>query len=176
MHMCLVGLRAQNFLAQKALRLPEFISIKYDNTWREGKNQHVAKWMSWIQHSGIVRQVQDGSGEPGHSHDPQDQRFSIIARLLAQCEGLQTPTDFVVTIRHGLKQIRGRPVFADILPGTWGWVQFFEDLRLNVSGIAASRFSKRSSSSEICQSSTSRRAGSLKSLPCSKTLLGTLMM
>ena len=35
-------------------------------------------------HSGIVRQVQDGSGEPGHSHDPQDQRFSIIAGLLAE--------------------------------------------------------------------------------------------
>ena len=28
-------------------------------------------------HNGIVRQVQDGSGEPGHSHDPQDQRFSM---------------------------------------------------------------------------------------------------
>ena len=29
-------------------------------------------------HNGIVRQVQDGCGEPGHSHDPQDQRFSLL--------------------------------------------------------------------------------------------------
>ena len=140
---------AKNLLVQKGLRLPEFISIKYDNTGREGKNQHVAKWMSWIQHSGIVRQVQDGSGEPGHSHDPQDQRFSVISARLAQCRVLQSPDDFVVTIRQTLKPIRGRPVFADILPGTWDWVRFFEDLRLNVTGIAASHahprvcFSKR---------------------------------
>ena len=65
--------KAKNLLAQKGLRLPEFISIKYDNTGREGKNQQVAKWMSWIQHNGLARHVQDGSGEPGHSHDPQDQ-------------------------------------------------------------------------------------------------------
>ena len=30
--------KAKNLLAQKGLRLPEFISIKYDNTGREGKN------------------------------------------------------------------------------------------------------------------------------------------
>ena len=69
--------------------------------------------------------------------------------MLAQCRVLQSPDDFVVTIRQSLKPIRGRPVFADILPGTWDWVRFFEDLRLNVTGIAASHahprvcFSKR---------------------------------
>ena len=141
--------KAKDLLAEKGLRLPEFISIKYDDAGREGKNQHVAKWMSWIQHSGIARQVQDGSGEPGHSHDSQDQRFSIISARLAQCKVLQSPEDFVVTIRNTLRPIRGRAVFADILHGTWDWVRFFEDLGLNVSGIAASHahpnvcFSKR---------------------------------
>ncbi len=70
--------KAKDLLAQKGLRLPEFISIKYASTGREGNNQHVAKLMSWIQHNGIVRQVRDGCGEPGHSHDPQDQRFSLL--------------------------------------------------------------------------------------------------
>ena len=51
---------------------------------------------------------------------------------------LQSPDDFVATIRQGLKPIRGRPVFADILHGTWDWQQFFDGLRFNVSGIAAS--------------------------------------
>ena len=65
------------------------------------------------------------------------------------CKVLQTPDDFVNTIRQKLMPIRGRPVFADILPGTWDWEQFFEDLGLNVTGIAASHahprvcFSKR---------------------------------
>ena len=51
--------KARDLLAVRNLRFPEFISNKYDNTAREGKNQIVAKWMSWIQHSGIARQVQD---------------------------------------------------------------------------------------------------------------------
>ena len=51
---------------------------------------------------------------------------------------LQSPDDFVVIIRQGLKPIRGRHVFADILHGTWDWQQFFEDLGFNASGIAAS--------------------------------------
>ena len=50
---------------------------------------------------------------------------------------LQSPDDFVATIRQGLKPSRGRPVFADILHGTWDWQQFFDDLRFNVSDIAA---------------------------------------
>ena len=75
--------KAKTMLADRGLQLPEFLSIKYDNTGREGKNQIVAKWMSWIQHRGVVRQVQDGSGEPGHSHDAQYQRFSVVSANLA---------------------------------------------------------------------------------------------
>ena len=44
----------------------------------------------------------------------------------------------MITIHWGLNLIRGRPVFADILHGTWGWQQLFDDLRLHVSGIAVS--------------------------------------
>ena len=173
--------KAKLLLAEKGLRLPEFISIKYDNTGREGKNQHVAKWMSWIQHSGIARQVQDGSGEPGHSHDPQDQRFSIIAAKLAQCKVLQSPDDFVWIIRRGLNPIRGRPVFADILHGTWDWQQFFEDLGFNASHIAASYHHPN-----VCFSKRFLQFRELPKLnllgwelevpPCSKTPLGTLRM
>ena len=51
--------------------------------------------------------------------------------------GVADPEDFVVSIRNTLRPIRGRAVFVDILHGTWDWVRFFEDLGLNVSGIAA---------------------------------------
>ena len=141
--------KAQEVLAEKSLRLPEFISIKYDNTTREGKNQIVAKWMSWVQHNGFARQVQDGCGEPGHSHDPLDQRFSVIAANLSRCKVLQSPEDFVITIRQTQKPVRGRKVFVDILHGAWDWKAFFEPLALNATGIAASAahppvcFSKR---------------------------------
>ena len=35
--------KAKELLAEKSLRLPEFISIKYDNIGREGRKQHAAK-------------------------------------------------------------------------------------------------------------------------------------
>lgn len=130
--------QAREMLAERNLRLPEFISIKYDNTAREGKHRHVATWMSWIQHSGIARQVQDGCGEPGHSHDPLDQRFSVLTANLMRSKVLQTPEDFVLKLRQTLTPIRGRKVFADILHGTWDWIKFFEDLSLKAMGIAAS--------------------------------------
>ena len=37
-----------------------------------------------------------------------------------------------------LLPVRGRKVFADILPGTWDWKGFFEPFGLNASGIAVS--------------------------------------
>ena len=69
--------------------------------------------------------------------------------MLARCRVLQSPDDIVVKIRQTLKPIKGRPVLADILHGTWDWVRFFEGLKVNVTGIAASQahprvcFSKR---------------------------------
>ena len=131
-------LKARATLADKGLGLPEFLSLKYDNTGREGKNQIVAKWMSWIQHAKVFRQVQDGSGEPGHSHDALDQRFSIIAAHLAECKVLQEPMDVVRNIRQKTNPIRGRKVGADILSETWNWEEFFAPLQVKMSGIAAS--------------------------------------
>ena len=98
---------AKTMLADRGLRLPEFLSTKYDNTGREGNNPIVAKWMSWTQHRGVVRQVQDGSGEPGHSHDAQDQRFSVISANLARCKILHTYLDVVNVVRNTLQQTRG---------------------------------------------------------------------
>ena len=56
----------------------------------------------------------------------------------AQCKVLHSPEDFVITIHWGLNLIRGRPVFAGIVHGTWKCVQFLEYVKLNASGIAAS--------------------------------------
>ena len=111
-YLSLASDKTKKLLAEKGLRLPEWIFIKYDNTGREGKSQHVAKWASWLQHNGIFRQVQDGCGEPGHAHGPQDQRFSTISASLAQCRVLQSPDDFVVTFRQtqadqGAPRVRG---------------------------------------------------------------------
>eukprot|EP00974_Lingulodinium_polyedra_P093301 9037412-Lingulodinium_polyedra.AAC.1 len=74
--LCSANAKAEAMLADRGLRLPEFLSNQYDNTGREGKNHIVAKLMSWTQHRGAFRQVLDGIVEPGHSHNAQDQRFS----------------------------------------------------------------------------------------------------
>ena len=62
---------SKTILQQRGLSLPENLSITYDNTAREGKNQHLAKWMAWLVAEGIFRSVQDGNGQVGHTHTQQ---------------------------------------------------------------------------------------------------------
>ena len=115
MHSAVLGhCKGEKKLADRGLPLPGFLSIKYDNTCREGKNQIVAKWMPWIQHRRVFRQVQDGAGDPRHSHDSQGQRFSVICAIFACTQVLQAPLGFVNLIRKTLLPVGGRKVFADI--------------------------------------------------------------
>ena len=80
-------------LISKGLRMPDHLSVTYDNTGREGKNQHMAIWLAWLVASGKFRSAQDGQGEKGHTHNKIDQRFSVISTILKSTRVLQTPKD-----------------------------------------------------------------------------------
>ena len=87
-------------LDDRGVTMPEHLSLTYDNTAREGKNQHMAKWMAWLVSKGIFRSVQDGNGMVGHTHNKLDQRFSVVGGGLARQTCLQTPGDFMTVIQQ----------------------------------------------------------------------------
>ena len=87
---------AHKELNSKGLRMPDHLSVTYDNTGREGKNQFVCQWLAWLVLTGKFRSTQDGQGEKGHTHNKLDQRFSVISTILKRTPVMQTPQDMMV--------------------------------------------------------------------------------
>ncbi len=125
-------------LKARGVTMPENLSLTYDNTAREGKNQHMAKWMSWLVAEGVFKSVQDGQGVVGHTHNKLDQRFSVVAAVLARERCLQTPEDFMAVIQQHVHPHGGRVLKVNKVESSWDWQEFFEPLLLSYSGIAAS--------------------------------------
>ena len=130
--------RTYKILQGKSLPMPEHLSVKFDNTGREGKNQHITKYLAWLTATGKFRSTQDGQGEKGHTHDALDQRFAVISTVLSHSQVLQTPAEFMRVIANQVQPCRGRVLQAEILDATWDWQDFFDPFGLKLSGIAAS--------------------------------------
>jgi hypothetical protein len=131
--------RVSEILKERGLSMPEHLSLTYDNTAREGKNQHVAKWMAWLVASGKFRSVQDGNGQVGHTHNKLDQRFSVVAALLKRQGVLQTPEDFLTVIQQYVHPAGNRKLVVGKIEAAWNWQMWLEPLGLNLTGIAASQ-------------------------------------
>ena len=127
-------------LDMRGVSMPEHLSLTYDNTAREGKNQHVAKWMGWLVLHKKFRSVQDGNGQVGHTHNKQDQRFSVVAACLKRQKLLQTPEDFLTVIQQHVHPTGNRKLVVGKIEGAWDWQEFFEPWDMNVTGIAASHW------------------------------------
>ena len=131
--------QTREILKERGLTMPEHLSLTYDNTAREGKNQHVAKWMAWLVASGKFRSVQDGNGQVGHTHNKLDQRFSVVAALLKRQGVLQTPEDFLTVIQQHVHPGGNRKLLVGKIEAAWNWQRWLEPLGLNLTGIAASQ-------------------------------------
>jgi len=129
---------AQQELQKRGLTMPEHLSLNWDNTAREGKNQHLAKYQAWLVSTGRFRSVQDGQGQVGHTHNKQDQRFSVVATILKGAAVLQTPEDFIDTISKNVNPPGNRQLVVSKLNASYDWRPFFEPLAMSVTGIAAS--------------------------------------
>ena len=136
-----------NILMQRGVPVPEHLSVKFDNTAREGKNQHVAKFLAWLTATGVFLSAQDGQGEVGHTHDGLDQRFGVIATILSQTKLLSTPGEFKKVIENQLQTCRNRVLIVEQVEATYNWQAFFDPLGLVIKGIAAT-----ASTPSVCHS------------------------
>ena len=114
-----------NILMQRGLPVPEHLSLKFDNTAREGKNQHLAKFLAWLTATGVFLSAQDGQGEVGHTHDGLDQRFGVIATILSQTKLLSTPGEFKKVIENQLQTCRNRVLIVEKLEAAFNWQAVF---------------------------------------------------
>ena len=74
--------------------LPRGLIVAADNTAREGKNQYVANFLSYLTTQEKFETVQEEFFRVGHTHNEQDQRFSSVATILSRARTLESPEDF----------------------------------------------------------------------------------
>ena len=127
-------------LKHRNVQMPPHCSIKYDNTGREGKNQTVAKYQAWQVARENFRSCQDGNGEKGHTHDSLDQRFSVAATAVVDTVRIEDPDALVEVFKYSIAPCRGRELIVKRLHGTYDWASYFDQLAINVGGIAASKY------------------------------------
>jgi hypothetical protein len=129
--------RSHEILHGRGLSMPDHLSLAYDKTSREGKNQDMAMWMAWLVCSGKFRSVQDGNGQVGHTHNKLDQRFSVVAALLKRQGVLQTPEDFMTVIQQYIHPGGNRQLVVGKIEASWNWQKWWEPLGLTLKDIAA---------------------------------------
>ena len=77
-------------------------------------------------------------GQVGHTHNLQDQRFSIINRELGKAQILENPDDCLDCIRAAIPPTtaEGGHLYCEHVMGLWDWQRFLEPLALSASGVA----------------------------------------
>ncbi len=73
-----------------------------------------------------------------HTHNKLDQRFSVVANVLARQTVLQTPEDFLAVIQQHTHPAGGRELEVKKVEAAWNWQEFFAPAQIAISGIAAS--------------------------------------
>ena len=124
-------------LQRRGLPMPDNLSVKFDNTAREGKNQTIVKFLAWLVARNVFRSAQDSQCEKGHTHDSLDQRFSVVATILSRSIVLETPDDFIRQVRSLVDPAGKRQLIVDRLVSTWNWQGHFSGLDFDVTGVAA---------------------------------------
>ena len=80
---------AEKLLRERGLAMPYHLFINADNTTRETKNSHVAKYCAYLLTIGRFKGIQIGFFRVGHTHNYQDQRFSVLRSILAAAPTLE---------------------------------------------------------------------------------------
>ena len=69
--------------------LPHHLVVVADDTCRENRNQYVMSFLAKLVAANLFRSASTEYAEVGHTHNIQDQRFSILAAALARQTVLQ---------------------------------------------------------------------------------------
>ena len=122
-------------LEERSTTLPEHWVIKADNTCREGKNQHLAKFSAYNVCSGKARSVNHPFSRVGHTHNEVDERFHVVTTVLKATQEMQTPEAFMDRIVDKVKPIRNCCTHVEKLEATWDFKRLFEILGVAMSGL-----------------------------------------
>ena len=123
-------------LQSKGLTLPGHVLIHQDNTCREGRNQWVSLFCMHLIATNRFRSASTPYFQVGHTHALPDQRFSTLAHLLHKAGPLESPEHFCAIIRERMLPMGGRRILAEVLPFTWDFQVWLQNMNVSLSGLA----------------------------------------
>lgn len=82
------------------------LCLQHDNTCREFKNNHGARWCCSQVFCKNIDRIEASFLRTGHTHEDVDQCFGALSRWLLKCRDLQTPEDVRSAITGFLSQAK----------------------------------------------------------------------
>lgn len=89
-----LGVVTEILCGRPGVSLPRHLVIQSDNAAGEGKNQIVMKFCAWLVWRGTFESVTMCMFRVGHTHNQQDQRFSVLAGALNASDVLEDRSGF----------------------------------------------------------------------------------
>ena len=113
------------------------LAINTDNTAAETKKKHIQcmVYSAMIVYRHTVDTLDLVQGQIGHTHNEEDQRFSVARAALRRRGKLETPQEFLEQIQSGVRPVRGRDQHARIITGSYDWGELFSHMG-NMKGLA----------------------------------------
>ena len=74
-----------------------------------------------------------------HTHNRLDQRFAVIAKLLARASSLETPADYISFLQEHYKPARNVKLVVEEVGGAHHWRMFFDHLATHFAGMTGTQ-------------------------------------
>jgi len=126
--------RARSTLNIRGRVLPLGLRLQSDNATGEMKNQTVMKFAALLTYIQLFRCSELVMFRAGHSHNPQDQRFSVAATAVSKLDGaLQDLDDYARVLCDKMNPLPNLPRQEVIhMTAAWDWTKWFDVLEVNV--------------------------------------------
>ncbi len=121
-------------LGKRVAQAPSHLWLQVDNTSRENKNSVVLTWLAWLVARRKFVSTRWQSMMVGHTHNDQDQRFSVVGAVLSRMPILEVPLDFATAIESHVKPARARLLNVELFEAAHDWATFFQPLRCQFHG------------------------------------------
>ena len=90
-----LDLVSQVVAGRPGIAFPAHLVIQSDNAAGEGKNQTVMQFCAWLVWKGSFEAVTMAQFRVGHTHNQQDQRFSVVASGLSASDVLEDRAGYI---------------------------------------------------------------------------------
>ena len=118
--------------------MPRSLVVAADNTVKEAKNQTFLSFLGFEKASEKFDSVEAEYMKSGHTHNEQDQRFSVVAGVVSSAPVLENKEEFRDYMQAHIPPVKGREVIVEILPVVWDFEQWLDEpLNVHIKGLGA---------------------------------------